>query len=78
LGSTAVHGSGRVIHNGFWLARFELAAVAYVAAHAGAHRNQPGWAIDFATDVSACGQRLRIFSVVDNFTRVFGPGGAVA
>jgi transposase InsO family protein len=27
------------------------------------------WAIDFASDVTASGQRLRIFSVVDAFTR---------
>lgn len=27
------------------------------------------WAIDFASDVAASGQRLRIFSVVDAFTR---------
>src|SRR5690606_8733048 len=27
------------------------------------------WAIDFASDVSAGGQRLRVFSVVDSFTR---------
>jgi putative transposase len=27
------------------------------------------WAIDFASDVAASGQRLRIFSVVDKFTR---------
>ena len=27
------------------------------------------WAIDFASDVAASGQRLRIFSVVDSFTR---------
>ena len=27
------------------------------------------WAIDFASDVAANGQRLRIFSVIDSFTR---------
>jgi len=27
------------------------------------------WAIDFASDVAASGQRLRIFSVVDSYTR---------
>ncbi len=27
------------------------------------------WAIDFASDVAASGRRLRIFSVVDSFTR---------
>ena len=27
------------------------------------------WAIDFASDVAASGQRLRIFTVVDSFTR---------
>jgi putative transposase len=27
------------------------------------------WAIDFASDVAASGQRLRIFSVIDSFTR---------
>ena len=27
------------------------------------------WAIDFASDIAASGQRLRIFSVVDTFTR---------
>lgn len=27
------------------------------------------WAIDFASDVTAAGQRLRVFSVVDSFTR---------
>jgi putative transposase len=27
------------------------------------------WAIDFASDIAASGQRLRVFSVVDTFTR---------
>jgi putative transposase len=27
------------------------------------------WAIDFASDIAASGQRLRVFSVVDAFTR---------
>jgi putative transposase len=27
------------------------------------------WAIDFASDIAASGQRLRLFSVVDTFTR---------
>jgi hypothetical protein len=30
---------------------------------------EPGMGIDFASDVAASGQRLRVFSVVDGFTR---------
>ena len=41
---------------------------AYVSPPALSAPNQE-WAIDFASDVAASGQRLRVFSVVDAFTR---------
>jgi hypothetical protein len=45
------------------------AAGARAAAAAGAHGSEPEWSIDFASDVTAGSQRIRVLSVIDSFTK---------